>query len=137
MVYQFSDVNHVNLVNISPQNLCFLIKSNVSVRKMSEVESVTLTISEAEVKSVSEVAQRIVNEIERFARKHGVEDQFDKRQLLEDLYVFLVERHVVGLEELRVSILEDGSITADNVIKGRRVADLIFKIAYREGVYSR
>ena len=104
---------------------------------MSEVESVTLTISEAEVRSVSEVAQRIVDEIERFARKHGVEDQFDKRQLLEDLYVFLVERHVVGLEELRVSILEDGSITADNVIKGRRIRDLIFKIVYREGVYSR
>ncbi len=137
MVYQFSDVNHVNLVNISPQNLCSLIKSNVSVRKMSEVESVTLTISEAEVRSVSEVAQRIVDEIERFARKHGVEDQFDKRQLLEDLYVFLVERHVVGLEELRVSILEDGSITADNVIKGRRIRDLIFKIVYKEGVYSR
>jgi len=104
---------------------------------MSEAESITLTISESEVRSISEVAKRIVVEIEEFARKHGVQDQFDKRQLLEDLYVFLVERHVVGLEELRVSILEDGSISTDNVISGRRIADLIFRIVYREGVYSR
>ena len=103
---------------------------------MSKTKTVSLTVSVSEARSISEIAQTIVDEIDDFARKHGVSDQFDKDGLLQDCIIFLAERNKVGLEELRVSILEDG-VTFGNTVKGSRVADLIFHIIYREGRYVR
>jgi hypothetical protein len=95
----------------------------------SEVISVSVNISEA--RSISEVARTIVEEIDRFARKHGVANQFNKEELLHDIIIFLTERDIVGLEELRVSILENG-VTFGSSVKGTRIADLTFRIIYKE-----
>lgn len=95
----------------------------------SEVRSISVSVSEA--KSISEVARTIVEEIDDFARRHGVADQFDKNKMLEDCIIFLAERDIVGLEEIRVSILEDG-VSFGNSVRGTRVADLIFRIIYKE-----
>jgi len=98
---------------------------------MSKSEAISVSVSVSEAKSISEVARTIVEEIEGFARKYGVADQFDKDRMLQDCIIFLAERDIVGLEELRVSILEDGVAFGDSV-RGTRVADLIFQIVYKE-----
>jgi len=98
---------------------------------MSKSEVVSLSVSVSEARSISEVARAIVDEIDQWCQKHGVADQFDKDRMLQDCIIFLAERDIVGLEELRVSILEDG-VSFGNSVKGSRVADLIFQIVYKE-----
>ena len=65
------------------------------------------------------------------ARKYGVEDQFDRKSFEEDLAIFLVKRKIVGLRELRVSVLEGGDIRVGDVIRGKRRADLIIRLHYK------
>jgi|GEM_PF-3041271 hypothetical protein len=103
---------------------------------MSEVEVVNLAVSAAEVRSISEIATLIADEILKFAEKYGVADQYNRDRLEEDVALFLVKRKVVGLEELRISILEDGASIGDS-LTGKRIADLIFRIRYKEGGYMR
>jgi len=104
---------------------------------MSETEVLDLTIATAEVKSINEVVTAIVQALQNFAQKYGVADQFNSKQIEEDLAIFLVKRRVVNLTELRATILEGGDIQLGNTIKGNRKADLIVKLHYKEGVHSR
>lgn len=98
---------------------------------MSKSEVISVSVSVSEARSISEVARTIVEEIDEFSRKHGVADQFNKDELLQDCIIFLAERDIVGLDELRVSILEDG-VSFGSSVKGNRVADLVFHIIYKE-----
>jgi len=102
---------------------------------MSQTEVIDLAVSAVEVRSISTIASLIANEVLRFAKKHGVADQYNRDKLEEDVALFLVKRRVVGLEELRVSILEDGA-NVGGTLRGRRLADLIFRIRYKEGGYE-
>lgn len=99
---------------------------------MSSTETVNLAVSTTEIGSVSDVASAISNKIEEFANKYGVGGQYNKERTKQDLILFLAERNKVGLEELEVSILDDGSVGVGDVITGRRKADLIFKIQYAD-----
>jgi len=98
---------------------------------MSQTETVEVAVSATEVKSLSEIVSIITQEIETFARKYGVEDQFDRKSFEEDLAIFLVKRKIVGLRELRVSVLEGGDIRVGDVIRGKRRADLIIRLHYK------
>jgi len=100
---------------------------------MSATETVNLTVSATEVRSISDVASIIANTIQKFAEKYGVEDQYDQVKLEKDLSYFLVKRNAVGLEEIEISILDDGSATMGGTVTGRRLADLIFRIRYADG----
>lgn len=98
---------------------------------MSKSEVISIAVSVSEARSISEVARRIAEEIDQWTRKHGVADQFDKDRMLQDCIIFLAERDIVGLEELRVSVLEDG-VSLGHSVRGTRVADLVFRIVYKE-----
>ena len=50
-----------------------------------------------------------------------------------DISYFLVKSKAVRLEELEISILDDGSTNVGGTITGRRRADLIFRINYAGG----
>jgi len=102
----------------------------------SESQVIDMVVSGTEVRSISEVASRIVQEILTFARKHGVENQFDPQRMEEDLIIFLAKRRILNLTELRVSVL-DGEVEVGDRITGGRKADLIFRITYKEGVYRK
>lgn len=97
---------------------------------MSTTETINLTVSATEVRSISDVASIIANTIQKFADKYGVGDQYDKSRTERDITYFLSKRVVVGLEELEVSILDDGSTSVGGTMTGRRKADLIFRIRY-------
>jgi hypothetical protein len=100
---------------------------------MSQTQVVDVAISTTEVKSIADVAAKIVHEIKDFAKYYGVEDQFDPRKLEEDLIIFLVRRKILDLRELRVSVLEGGDIRLGNTIRGSRRADLLIRIHYKKG----
>lgn len=96
---------------------------------MSETETVNLTISTAEVRSISDVASIIANKIQKFANRYGVVNQYDKEMTEADLIYFLAKRNVLGLERLEVHILDDGEIGVGR-FRGRRKATLVFNINY-------
>lgn len=100
---------------------------------MTETQTVNLTISSTEVRSISDVASIIANTIQKFADKSGVGEQYDKGRTERDVTYFLAKSKTVRLEELEVSILDDGSTTVGGTMTGRRMADLIFRIRYADG----
>lgn len=100
---------------------------------MSATETVNLTVSATEVRSISDVASLIANKIQKFADKYGVGDQYDKGRTERDVTYFLAKSKTVRLEELEISILDDGSTTVGGTMTGRRRADLIFRIQYADG----
>lgn len=100
---------------------------------MSEAEVINLAVSETEVQSISTVAAKIVEEIKNFAEKHGVAIPYDIQKIEEDLIIFLTKRKVVNLRKIRVGILEGGGMIIGDTITGKRRADLIFRIIYKEG----
>jgi hypothetical protein len=102
---------------------------------MSQTETVNLTVNMAEVRSISDVATTIANEIQSFAAKHGVGEQYDSKATEADLIYFMAKREKLGLERLEVHILEDGEIAVGS-FKGRRRATLIFNINYAGRTYS-
>ena len=104
---------------------------------MSETEVIDIAVSSAEVKSISEVITVIIQALLGFAAKYGVSDQFDAKRMEEDLAIFLVKRRVVGLTELRATILEGGDIQLGDTVSGNRRADLLIRLHYKEGVYQR
>jgi hypothetical protein len=99
---------------------------------MSATETVNLTVSATEVKSISDVASIIANTIQKFAEKYGVGDQYDKAKTERDVTYFLAKSKTVRLEELEISILDDGSTTVGGTMTGRRMADLVFRIRYAD-----
>lgn len=96
---------------------------------MAETETVNLTISTAEVQSISDVATIVANEIQNFANKYGVGHQYDKEMTEQDLIFFLAKRNALDLEQLEVHILDNGEIGV-GTFRGRRKATLIFNINY-------
>ncbi len=98
---------------------------------MSQSEVVDIVVSEAEATSISEIASKIVNETKDFADRYGAALSFDPEKLEEDFIVFLTKHKKVDLTCLRVTVLEGGDIEFGDKIKGRRKADLIFRIAYK------
>ena len=100
---------------------------------MSATETVNLTVSASEVRSISKISSLIASKTKSFARKYGVEDQYDEAKLERDVSYFLVKSETVRLEELEISILDDGSTTVGGTMTGRRRADLIFRIRYADG----
>lgn len=106
-------------------------------RGLSSTETINLTISATEVRSVSDVASIIANTIQRFADKYGVGSQYDRARTESDLIYFLVKSKIVQLEELEVSILDDGRVGVGGALTGRRKADLIFRINYTDNRRSR
>lgn len=102
---------------------------------MSTTETVNLTISMAEVQSISDVATTISDEIQSFANKHEVGDQHDRKATERDVIQFMAKKKTMGLERLEVHILEDGEIAVGS-FKGKRKATLIFNINYAQGGYS-
>lgn len=96
---------------------------------MSATETVNLTISAAEVQSISDVALIIANKIQNFANKYGVGHQYDKELTEGDLIYFFAKRNAIGLERLEVHILDNGEIGI-GTFRGRRKATLIFNINY-------
>jgi hypothetical protein len=97
---------------------------------MSQTEVVELTVSEAEVESVAGAASFINKHTKRFSSKHGVANQYNERTTEDDLIVYIAKRDIVQLQELEVSVLEDGAKDKGNTIQGKRKADLIFRINY-------
>jgi len=102
---------------------------------MSKTETVNLTISATEVRSISDVASMIAETIQSFAEKYGVADQYDKERTEQDLIYFLVKRNALDLEQLEVHVLDDGEIGIGK-FSGKRKATLIFKINYVKGAYK-
>lgn len=100
---------------------------------MSATEVVNQTVSSTEVKSISKIASILTKRTVDFAEKYGVRDQFDEKKLEEDLIFFLVKSKAVRIEELEISILEDGGASVGGAITGRRKADLVFRIDYADG----
>lgn len=100
---------------------------------MSATETVNLTVSATEVRSISDVASIIASKIQKFADKYGVGEQYDKGRTERDVTYFLAKSKTVRLEELEISILDDGSTTVGGTMTGRRKADLIFRIQYADG----
>jgi hypothetical protein len=100
---------------------------------MSTTEIVNLTVSKTEVQSVSTIASLVTEKIVNFAEKYGVRGQFDEKKLEEDLIFFLVKSKTVRIEELEITILDDGSTAVGGTIVGRRLADLRFRITYSDG----
>jgi hypothetical protein len=101
----------------------------------AETKVIDLAVSTTEVRSIADIAGLIVDEIQVFATKYGVADQFDRDKIEEDLAIFLVQRRKVRLEELRVSIV-DGGVEFGNTIQGNRIADLLFRIHYKDSSRS-
>lgn len=97
---------------------------------MTSTETVELTISGVEAKSIAEIASKAAWKIGEFANKHGCGDQYDQKRTEEDLIVFLAKRNVVGLQELEISILDDGSVDVGSAITGTRRADLLLRFNY-------
>ncbi len=100
---------------------------------MSSTETIDLTVSGVETRSLSEIAAKASRKISEFAAKHGCGDQYDQKKTEEDLIVFLAKRNAVRLEELEVSILDDGSVDVGDTLSGRRKADLILRFNYTDG----
>jgi hypothetical protein len=98
---------------------------------MSQSEVVDIVVSEAEVMSISEVASKIVNETAAFADKWNVPIPYDLQKIEDDLLVFLTKRKQTNLTKLRVTVLEDGDVNFGDTVKGKRKADLIFRIIYK------
>lgn len=99
---------------------------------MSQSEVIDLVVSEAETTSISDTAVTIINETKAFGEKWDAKLSFDPPKVEEDLIVFLAKRKQTNLTKLRVTILEDGGIAVGNAIKGKRKADLIFRITYKQ-----
>lgn len=95
-------------------------------------EIVNLTVNKTETESVLKTASVVTKRVVYFAEKYGVRDQFDEKKLEEDLIVFLVKSKTVRIEELEISIMDDGSTSVDGTITGRRLADLRFRIRYSD-----
>ena len=100
---------------------------------MSATETINLTVSATEVRSISDVASIIASKIQKFADKYGVGDQYDQGKPERDVPYFLAKSKAVRLEELEISILDDGSTTVGGTMMGRRKADLVFRIRYADG----
>jgi len=100
---------------------------------MSATETANITVNKNETQSVSENASLITKKIVQIADKYGVRGQFDETKLEEDLIFFLVKNKTVRIEELEISIMEDGSASVGGTISGRRLADLRFRISYSDG----
>lgn len=101
-----------------------------------ETRTVTLSVSSSEANSIAQIASLISNEILQFATKHGVAGQYHKDEMESDLIIFFAKRQTVGLQELRVSITDEGA-EIGNTITGRRLADLRFRVNYTSGVYGK
>jgi hypothetical protein len=99
---------------------------------MSATEIANITVSKSETRSVSEIASLATKKVVKFADKYGVRGQFDETKLEEDLIFFLVKSKTVRIEELEISIMEDGSTSVGGTITGRRLADLILRISYSD-----
>ena len=97
---------------------------------MSSTETVELTVSRSETRSLAEIASRAARMIGEFADRQGVGNQYDEKRTEEDLIVFLAKRNTVKLEELEISILDDGNVDVGNNLRGRRIADLILRFNY-------
>jgi hypothetical protein len=98
---------------------------------VAESQVVDIVVSEAEAASISEVASKIVNETADFANKWNVEIPYDLQKIEEDLIIFLTKRKQTNLTKLRVTVLEDGDVEFGDTVKGKRKADLIFRIVYK------
>ena len=98
---------------------------------MSQSEVIDVVVSEAEVTSISEVASKIVDETKSFAERYDAPLSFDPQKVEEDLIIFLTKRKKVDLTKLRVTILEGGDVEFGDSVRGRRKADLIFRIIYK------
>lgn len=96
---------------------------------MSATETINLTINMAEVQSISDVATIVANEIQKFANKHGVGDQHNRKATEADMIYFMAKRKKLGLERLEVHVLEDGEIAVGS-FRGKRKATLVFNITY-------
>lgn len=94
-----------------------------------------LTINMAEVQSISDVATIIADEIQKFADKHGVGDQHDRKSTEADMIYFMAKRKKLGLEQLKVHILEGGEVAIGSY-SGRRETTLVFNINYAGRGYS-
>ncbi|MEM3143166.1 MAG: hypothetical protein QXW91_00855 [Candidatus Nitrosotenuis sp.] len=100
---------------------------------MSATETIDVVVNSTEVRSVSDITTIIASKTKSFARKYGVEDQFDEARLERDVSYLLVKSKTVGVEEFEISILGDGSTAVGGTITGKRIADLIFRIRYANG----
>jgi len=98
---------------------------------MSQSEVIDVVVSEAEATSISEVASKIVNETASFANKWNVPIPYDLQKIEEDLIIFLTKRKQTNLTKLRVTVLEDGDVEFGDTVRGKRKADLIFRIVYK------
>jgi hypothetical protein len=104
---------------------------------MSESEVIDIVVSQAEATSISEIASKIVTETKDFANRYGAALSFDPEKLEEDFIVFLTKHKKVDLTRLRVTVLEGGDVEFGDKIKGKRKADLIFRIVYKQQGGSR
>lgn len=100
---------------------------------MSATDTLNLTVSKTEIKNVSDTASVVTKKIVHIAEKYGVRGQFDEKKLEEDLIFFLVKSKTVRIEELEISIMDDGSTSVGGTITGKRLADLRFRISYSDG----
>jgi hypothetical protein len=98
---------------------------------MSQSEVIDIAVSESEAMSVSETAAKIISETKAFGDKWNAKLSFDPKDVEEDFIIFLTKRKQTNLTKLRVTILEDGGIAVGDSIKGKRKADLIFRITYK------
>lgn len=98
---------------------------------IAQSEVVDIVVSEAEATSISEVASKIVDETASFANKWNVPIPYDLQKIEEDLIIFLTKRKQTNLTKLRVTVLEDGDIGFGDTVRGKRKADLIFRIVYK------
>ncbi|TBR09350.1 MAG: hypothetical protein EPO62_05230 [Candidatus Nitrosotenuis sp.] len=97
---------------------------------MTSTETIDLTVSGVEARSIASIANKAVQKIEEFASRHGCSGQFDKTKLKDDLIIFLAKRDALHLEELQISILGDGSVGVGGVVTGKRTNDLILRFGY-------
>ena len=97
---------------------------------MPSTETIDLTVSGVEARSIDSIADKAVLEIDEFASRHGCGGQVNKRKLKDDLIIFLAKRDALHLEELQISILDDGSVGVGGVVTGRRSSDLILRFSY-------
>jgi hypothetical protein len=98
---------------------------------VAESQVIDIVVSEAEAASISEVASKITNETASFANKWNVPIPYDLQKIEEDLIIFLTKRKQTNLTKLRVTVLEDGDVEFGDTVRGKRKADLIFRIVYK------
>jgi hypothetical protein len=98
---------------------------------MAESQVIDVVVSEAEATSISEVASKITSETASFANKWNVPIPYDLQKIEEDLIIFLTKRKETNLTKLRVTVLEGGDVEFGDTVRGKRKADLIFRIVYK------